>query len=156
MLYWAPGVRETIKGSFIKPLCRSLWGPSSVISGAPPHRRGNLRASSHVIGCDRAAVCSHSQLTHCVFGPRGLVAAWVGAGRLCLHRVTPLPSSPYLCFPCKVWGFSKQTGGDKHMLWTALRWVVSEVQQSRSLSGCGYTSHSEVDGRTGALLLYHR
>uniref|UniRef100_A0A8C4I224 Adhesion G protein-coupled receptor A2 n=1 Tax=Dicentrarchus labrax TaxID=13489 RepID=A0A8C4I224_DICLA len=72
-----------------------------------------------------------------------------------LHRVTPLPPSPYLCFPCKVWGFSKQTGGDKHMLWTALCWVVSEVQQSRSLSGCGYTSHSEVDGRTGVLLLPH-
>lgn len=70
-----------------------------------------------------------------------------------LHRVTPLPSSPYLCFPCEVWGFSKQTGGDKHMIWTALCWVMSEVQQSRSLSDCGYTSHSEVDSRTGGLLL---
>lgn len=39
------------------------------------------------------------------------------------------------------------------MLWTALCWVVSEGQQSRSLSDCGYTSHSGVDGRTGALLL---
>uniref|UniRef100_A0A7N9AZ42 Adhesion G protein-coupled receptor A2 n=1 Tax=Mastacembelus armatus TaxID=205130 RepID=A0A7N9AZ42_9TELE len=41
--------------------------------------------------------------------------------------------------------------GDKHMLWTALCWVVSEVQQSRSLSGCGYTSHLEVNSRTGDL-----
>lgn len=91
--------------------------------------------------------------------PRLLQMSGCGAGRSwssALHRVTPLPSSHYLCFPCKVWGFSKQTGGDKHMLWTALYWVVSEVQQSRSLSGCGYTSHSEVDDRTGALLLPHQ
>lgn len=76
-------------------------------------------------------------------------------GRKCLsalRRVSPRPSSFFLYFPCKVWGFSKQTGGDKHMLWTALCWVVSEVQQSRSLSGFSYTSHSGVDCRTGALL----
>lgn len=124
------------------------------------HHRGNLRAqtwkrrdsSSHSIRCDRLAVCSHSL---CLWTPR----SGCGEGRSwssVLRRVTPRPSSPYLCFPCKVWGFSKQTGGDKHMLWTALCWVVSEVQQSRSLSGCGYTSHSEVDGRTGALLLPHQ
>lgn len=51
-----------------------------------------------------------------------------------LRCVSPRPSSFFLYFPCKVWGFSKQTGGDKHMLWTALCWVVSEVQQSRSLA----------------------
>ena len=87
------------------------------------------------------------------FGLRGL-GCGVGRSWLpVLHRVTSPPSSPCLCFPCKVWGFSKQTGGDKHMLWTALCWVVSEGQQSRSLSGCGYTSHSGTDGRSGALLL---
>lgn len=107
------------------------------------------QGSSHATECDRAAVWGRSLLAHCVFGHRGLVAARVEKGSSALHRMTPFPSSPFLCFPCKVWGFSKQTGGDKHMLWTALCWVVSEVQQSRSLSDCSYTSHSGVDGRTG-------
>uniref|UniRef100_A0A8C4HZI7 Adhesion G protein-coupled receptor A2 n=1 Tax=Dicentrarchus labrax TaxID=13489 RepID=A0A8C4HZI7_DICLA len=65
-------VLVTIKASFTKCFCRSLWGPCSVIPGAPLHHCENLRASSHVIECDKAAVCSHSLLTHCVFGHRGL------------------------------------------------------------------------------------
>lgn len=89
------------------------------------------------------AFCFWTQRSGC-----SMVRRWSPMPR----RVTLIPSSPYLCFPCKVWGFSKQTGGDKHMLWTALCWVVSEVQQSRPLSSCSYASHSEVDGRTGAQL----
>ena len=116
---------------------------------------GPRRGSPHITECDRAPVCSHLPLTLWVFRKLrsgcGLGRSWSSV----LHRVTPLSSSPYLCFPCKVWGFSKQTGGDKHMLWTALCWVVSEVQQTRSLSGCGYTSHSGANSRTGALLLPH-
>lgn len=30
---------------------------------------GPRRGSSHIIGCDRAAVCNRLLLTHCVFGP---------------------------------------------------------------------------------------
>lgn len=114
----------------------------------------NLRASSHVTGRDGAAVSSHSARSLRFGTGKGPVAA-VGS-ELVVRRAPrdsrSLHPPPHLCFPCKVWGFSKQTGGDKHMLRTALCWVASEVQRSRSLSGCGYTSHSEVDGKTGALL----
>lgn len=135
-----------------------LTGAYDVIFGALLHHCGNLRAvqkgphmSLDVTGWQFAA-------TRRSLIVRSDTEGWLRRGQSwssVLRRVTPLPSSPYLCFPCKVWGFSKQTGGDKHMLWTVLCWVVSEVQQSRSLSSCGYTSHSEVDSRAEALLLPH-
>lgn len=135
---------------------RILLGACNLISGAPLHHRGNLRATQRLLtrhwmwqGDCSQPLAAHSLCFWTLRSGCGVGRSWSSVPR----RVTPLPSSPYLCFPCKVWGFSKQTGGDKHMLWTALCWVVSEVQQSRSLSGCGYTSHSEVDSRTGALLL---
>lgn len=146
----------TTKASSTERFCRSLWGPalsSPVPPAPPPCKPQGPRTSLDVARSGRFAAARRSLVVF--LDAEVWVAAWVGADPLVLLRVTPLPSSPYLCFPCEVWGFSKQTGGDKHMLWTALCWVVSEVQQSRSLSGCGYTSHSEVDGRTGALLLPH-
>lgn len=81
--------------------CQSLWGPCDLISAAPLHHSENLRASSHVIECDRAAVCRHSLLAHCVFGHRGLVAAWVGAGRLCCTAWLSFPSPPTCVFPAR-------------------------------------------------------
>lgn len=91
----------------------------------------HLRASLQVIGCDRVTIrCNLLLLIRMQRSGCGASLSWLSV----LHPVTLIPSSLYLCFPCKVWGFSKQTGGDKHMLWTALCWVVSEVQQSRPLS----------------------
>lgn len=125
-------------------------GQCRVISGSSLHQLGKLRTmlrlpTRHWMlrgwsrgGCLRP-LAAHSLGFWTLWTGCGVGRSWLSV----LRRVTPLPSSPYLCFPCKVWGLSKQTGGDKHMLWTVLCWVVSEVQQSRSLSGCGYTSHSE-------------
>lgn len=51
-----------------------------------------------------------------------------------LRCVTLFPSLYCLCFPCKVWGFSKQTGRDKDTLSTALCWVVSGGQWKKAHS----------------------
>lgn len=145
-LYWALGRPANPCG------CLAL---SSLAQSTTVETSGLCRGSSVVKGCDVGAVWGGGGCSFIVFLDTEVQLRPWSYWSSVLRRVTPLTTSPYLCFPCKVWGLSKQTGGDKHMLWTALCWVVSEVQQSRSLSGCGYTSHSELDSRTGALLLPH-
>lgn len=144
--------------SFTECFCRAmliLAGSCDVISGSLLHRRGKPQGPAEAPRTSLDVTGQQFATARCSLIVFLDGEVWLQRGRSAApHRVTPCPSSAYLCFPCKVWGFSKQTGGDKHMLWTALRWVVSEVQRSRSLSGCGHTSHSEMDNMNGAPCFY--
>uniref|UniRef100_A0A671UCC4 Adhesion G protein-coupled receptor A2 n=1 Tax=Sparus aurata TaxID=8175 RepID=A0A671UCC4_SPAAU len=58
------------------------------------HHCGNLRASSHGIGCDKASVCSHSLLSHCALRHRGLVTSNIS---LSFHTFSDLSNNRIGC-----------------------------------------------------------
>lgn len=70
-----------------------VGGASDSISGAPLHHSKNLRASSHVTGCDRADVCSYWLLVHCVLGPWSV---WLWRGSELVVRAAPRDSCSFL------------------------------------------------------------
>lgn len=114
-IYWAPGVRVTIKASFTKVFLLTLvkaaqchlWCPITPLWKPQGHAEAS-HTSVDVMG--GGVVCGHSLPTHWDFGHRGLVVAWVGAGVCAAPRDSP-SLLPLLVFSLQGLGLVKTNRG---------------------------------------------